>query len=123
MSSGSSIQSGGGSAPKVTQEQVRITITNPDSPYRGRVGIVSRVRHGAHVDLQVEFEDEVKITVDSTWTDYWERVGEPPPSGSLLAHPEQARHLCEMLVRLERKTKGMGEVSEGSETNVVADSG
>jgi hypothetical protein len=82
--------------------------------------IVRRVRYGAHVDLLVELAGEVKITVDSMWTDYWERVGETPRPGSLLAHPEQARRLFEMLVRLERKTKGPGQVSEGSEMGEVA---
>ncbi len=115
-----SCRRGGGSAPKATKDPVRVTITHPDSPYRGQQAAVRRVKYAAHVDLLVELAGGMKITVDSTWTDYWERKGERPPLTSLMASSEQARRLHELLNRLERRVSmaaETGEVSVDGETS------
>ncbi len=109
-----SSQRGGGSAPKITNEPVRVTITHPDSPYCGQKAAVHRIKYAAHVDLLVELAGGMKITVDSTWTDYWERKGERPPLSSLMASSEQARQLYELLNRLERRVNKAEEAGESS---------
>jgi len=109
-----SCRKGGGSAPKITNEPVRVTITHPDSPYCGQKAAVRRIKYAAHVDLLLELAGGMKITVDSTWTDYWERKGERPPLTSLMASSEQARQLYELLDRLERRVNKADEASESS---------
>lgn len=104
-----SSRKGGGSAPKtrkVMKEPTKVIITNPDSPFCGKKATVRRVRYAAHVDLLVTLAGDQKITVDSTWTDYWIRKGEPSPPALLMASPDQVRKLRGMLGRLERQVEG-----------------
>jgi hypothetical protein len=55
------------------------------------------------VDLLLTLAGDRKITVDSTWTDYWTRKGEQSPPALPIASPEQARQLRGLLGRLERQ--------------------
>jgi hypothetical protein len=101
----------------MTNEPVRVTITHSDSPYCGQKAAVRRVKYAAHVDLLVELAGGMKITVDSTWTDYWERKGERPPPTSLMASSEQARRLHELLNGLERRVNKAEEGDGASSVN------
>lgn len=85
---------------------MKVTITHPASPHCGREALVTRVCRGEHVDLVVTLEGGGRITVDSTWTDYWVRKGEQPPTPRMIGLA-QARELTELLGRLEGQSRAM----------------
>jgi hypothetical protein len=93
---------------------MKITITYPGSPYFGQEALVTRVRYTEHVDLHVTLEDSSTVTIDSTWTDYWDRKGERPPAARILC-AERARVLTELLERLETRLCGSAEPDEEEE--------
>lgn len=58
---------------------MRIKIIHPDSPFHHHEGVVTRVRHNAHVDLNVLLDNGARIIIDALHTDYWTQKGEQPP--------------------------------------------
>ena len=81
---------------------MRIKIIHPESPFHHHEGVVTRVRHNAHVDLNVLLGNGARIIVDAARTDYWTQKGEHSPEVANVISLKQAGALKELLGRLKR---------------------
>jgi hypothetical protein len=100
-------QTGVRSAPLVIDQLTTIKIIHPNSPYLGQEALISRVKQGPHVDLIVALPDGSRITIDSTWTDYWEQRGDPPTYVPRLLDVDRALVMKEMLGRWKRHSEAV----------------
>lgn len=81
---------------------MRIKIIHPGSPFHHHEGVVTRVMHNAHVDLNVLLDNGARIIVDAARTDYWTQKGEHSPEVANVISLKQAGALKELLGRLQR---------------------
>jgi len=91
---------------------MRIKIIHRDSPYYCQEGLVTQVKHNAHVDLNVLLDSGIRISVDAAWTDYWTQRGEQPPQATHLTGVYQVWRLKELLERLKRQAEGAHKVDK-----------
>ena len=59
-------------APQPYERKRSVTITFPDSPFFGQESRILKMTLGRHVDLYLELPSGKRISIDASWTNYYD---------------------------------------------------